>query len=747
MVYYKAFVMKLITEVQFRCKEGIVDFTNPTHISILSEILHEKNLSEMVDPILQFITEGPTPEKNPKPEKSDFKNPILRKTISYTNSNGDRVQGFVGNLLRMNKESDGYKKAIAQLGDENSDTYKNAMSDLGSQNSPKTQDSESDVESELDQDAIEREKDIKNTFSDPDYQKTIKADEEALAYETEKDAVAKKITIDSEYSQPVVGKLGDADDILSDGKIKQKGLNTGYRSVRGFRPAPGNKGSMLAEIMSGEAYNHLNHNPELSVLELASAMYEQVKDTYLGKQNGDYTKSTNTSGKYAGKNLKLMQKMEFIAASGKKKWERTAEGIQNLIDDDIFADAKVTTRNYYGHSQSIRKQVLLIRNAAGSIYTRMGVKIDKTEIIRLIEESGAGENPSDTSTITADTKGNLLIEFHSDKLTTSDIQANSTPNKEAENAKELIKKTENLSGLIKEQTLAVITDGQAKLKKKEEELKTAGAEPANIIKDMDMTTVLNKIKRGKNSKMMKGIIKSVLYKHRQPHPYLKDYLDTPLSGDDTHTTEELLKAYLDSYSDLENADTPTGTQVQFMNYLGLRYGIDISENLSNIRMDSIEIQRDTLKKLNERSLTLPNGETKQIGDYIEAQNIIDKLHLNVMDGSKSEGVTRYDGLFNLNMGGVIVEASQLKHCLGVEDTDDFIHNFELGNPDDGETITKNTTTGSVTGRNVFVYAITKKGKRIPFAFKTNRSKQGQSGTLNTTYQYHQSIQNCFKKNQ
>ena len=162
-------------------------------------------------------------------------------------------------------------------------------------------------------------------------------------------------------------------------------------------------------------------------------------------------------------------------------------------------------------------------------------------------------------------------------------------------------------------------------------------------------------------------------------------------------------------------------------------------------MESLDTQRETHKKLNEKTLSLPSGKVIPVGDYIEGQNLIQKLHLNVMDGEKNEsGVGKYPGLFNLNMGGVLVEADELKKCMGVSGTDDFIESFEVGVPGDGEEITTNNKTGAVTGRNIFVYAVMKDGTRTPVAYKTQRSKAGQSGKLNTTYQWDTGIQDCFK---
>jgi len=85
--------------------------------------------------------------------------------------------------------------------------------------------------------------------------------------------------------------------------------------------------------------------------------------------------------------------------------------------------------------------------------------------------------------------------------------------------------------------------------------------------------------------------------------------------------------------------------------------------------------------------------------------------------------------------------------MNVDNTTDFINSLEIGTPsgkEDGFTRNKD---GEITGESVFIYATTKSGKKIPVAMKTQRSKQGQSGKLSTTYQWTKQMQNLFKKNQ
>ena len=54
--------------------------------------------------------------------------------------------------------------------------------------------------------------------------------------------------------------------------------------------------------------------------------------------------------------------------------------------------------------------------------------MSEEELYKLILEGGSGANPSDTATFVEDENGNLILMFTSDKMTTSDQQANSTLN-------------------------------------------------------------------------------------------------------------------------------------------------------------------------------------------------------------------------------------------------------------------------------------------------------------------------------
>lgn len=545
------------------------------------------------------------------------------------------------------------------------------------------------------------------------------------------------------------GKLGDAQDKLSDGGIKQRGLEIGYTEKDGFKPAPGNAGSMLAEIMTGEVSAHLENNSNMTDNELADAIYSQVMNTALGRQNAGIGTSDKKSkikvmsrGMFEGKNKELAVKCQIIAKAGREKYERMSSAIKNLQENGKLGN-QVDVRNYYGHEISIKKQVNLIENNAGPFYTSKGVEIPKDVLVDLIRKSGGGENPSDTSTIALDSEGRGVVTFHSDKLTTADIQANSTPNMESEQAKKMVDKMD-ISDSEKEKSKSIIENGQKHLTIKEDQLKQAANGPARELAGGDVEQILSDIKSDKGitgkATASSHLAKSLMSRGKI-HPYIRKYLPQQDTG---YSEAQLLKAFYEFAGDDNAEHDLTTSQLKLLYRSAKQNGYDISSKLGKIREESLQVQRDTNNELNKMSITLPSGDKKPLGDYIESQNIMDKLHIGVVDGEKGHGVGKYPGLFNLNMGGTIVEAEQIRHCLNVENSNDFVQHFKVGIPGAGEEVIRNAKTGQITGNNVFIYAIDKSGKKIPIAVKTQRSKHGESGKLNTTYQWSPQTQKCFK---
>ena len=729
---YTELISELIDELSYRV--GVPNIYDKEHQRIMSEILTEWGKFDEKKIIFEFLTED---------DEKRFSNPILNRKIKYTGKDGKESEGLVGNLLTSPKDSPGRIEAEKLLPAPGTPEREKINKEIGSQGGGGEQDSEGGGETPQEE-PKQGQSLSKNTKSGKSYHDRVvsKEEETRKKLDGEKENNVKNSSFNTETLKPQKGKLSDVDDEFSDGDIKQKGLEIGYSEKDGFKPAPGNAGSMLGEIMSGEVFSHLDENPNLTEDELFEKIHEQIEDTELGKQNGSKKKTkTGLLDATYRKNIKA------IARAGITKYKENQKGIDRLESEGKITKP-VKVRNFYGHEKSISQQVRLIESINGPIYTKEGIEVPKEVIVDLIKKSGGGENPSDTSTITIDKDGRALVTFHSDKLSTSDIQANSTPNKESEKAKELVEKS-NLTDIEKADIVNTIEDGQRKLEEKEQQLKSAANQPAKELSNSDLTRILKNAQNNTNSDGTPNKDKTStrlgkIHGTRDTKKRILKYLPNEISYDDA-TEEQKLKAYFDYMGDDDKETEPTNDQVTFLYRVAAQQGYNISADLSKIRKESLQVQRDTHKKLNEKFIALPNGKQVPMGDYIEGQNLVEKLHLNVMDGEKNEsGVGKYPGLFNLNMGGTLVEGDELKKCIDVDGTDDFIENFEVGTPGDGEEETKNTKTGAITGRNIFVFAVTKAGKRIKVAYKTQRSKQGQSGKLSTTYQWDNGIQDCFK---
>ena len=129
MADYKQFISDLITEVSYRTTTGIVDFKNPDHISILSEVLDEIGLTEIKHELFENLFEA----------DKRFSNPILNREIEYTDAQGNKKTGLIGNLLRNPEESPGRQAAERQLPPEGSPEREKINQELGSEKDGKTE--------------------------------------------------------------------------------------------------------------------------------------------------------------------------------------------------------------------------------------------------------------------------------------------------------------------------------------------------------------------------------------------------------------------------------------------------------------------------------------------------------------------------------------------------------------------------------------------------------------------------------
>lgn len=128
MVYFKQFINDVITEVSYRTKEGTVNFENPDHISILSEVLDEMGLSDIKNELFNNLFE----------EEKRFSNPILNRKVRYRDEDGEEKEGIVGNLLRKGEDFPGREAAEKIVPKEGTPQRDKLNAELGSEKGGKT---------------------------------------------------------------------------------------------------------------------------------------------------------------------------------------------------------------------------------------------------------------------------------------------------------------------------------------------------------------------------------------------------------------------------------------------------------------------------------------------------------------------------------------------------------------------------------------------------------------------------------
>lgn len=534
---------------------------------------------------------------------------------------------------------------------------------------------------------------------------------------------------------------GDLDE--GDNKVKNDMFKYGYggyKKATGSKPAPGGAGSAFNEIVSGEGVHVLEENPNMTEEELTRVLYDRTKNTKLGEEQ----KKTTGTGKIPKdvENKNLWTKCVIAARSAKKKHERTQKRIKRLQDQDKFGEPKKIS-TFYGAQSSIDAQVEMVKNAK-TVLLPNGQVVKKEDAIAFIKAGGGGMNPSDTATFVQDDEGNLLIQFHSDKTTTADIQDNSTIIQEGENYKSYIDEDNSLSESEKEDAKKTVDEYSEKIKAIEENYNSQAVPIAQRLTELPIEDQVKAVEEDKGT--LEKNLNVAIFGENFPEggesvgKKYEQYLPPGVDPKDLTTAQklEMLRKCVADGNGVTN-DTKT------INKLGLSIarndpsieGLDVKKNLSDQRERVVNLQRERINKLNE----IKSG----LGTSMEANEAERAFHLKMMDYPPKEyeegnPESLMGAALDVNMGGNIVNGEVLRDCLGVKNTDEFKEKFRLV---EEEKITTDEA-GNVTGKVVFVYALGDDDKRIDIGFKTYRSKAGAAGKTNNTMAYSTDMQNCFK---
>jgi len=569
---------------------------------------------------------------------------------------------------------------------------------------------------------------VKKDASEDDIEK-IKKDED----EPEEKKPKKKKT------GMIAGNTSEGDNQVKNNMFKYG--YKGYEKATGSKPAPGGAGSAFNEIASGEGVHTLNENPDMTEEELARDMYEKTKNTKLGKEQKKTVGVNKKDIPEDIENEKLYSKCLVSARSAKKKHERTEKRVKRLQEEKKFGKPQKTL-TFYGAKDSIDAQVKMVEEAKTVILPN-GQEVDREDAITFIRAGGKGMNPSDTATFVTDDKGNLLLQFHSDKTTTSDIQDNSTLMQEGENFKQTIDNNPNLTDKEKEEAKKFIDEYSKKINDIEENYNKAAVPVADNLLTQPKED-LSKVLKDNPQGVQNNISKALYGEGKKPpaNSKFEKYLPEGKTLDDDLTVEEQYEMLLRYAAD---GGKLTAEITKSINKVGLEYqrqhpdvgGLDVKKTLSDQREEVVSMQRERVDKLNE----MKSG----LGTLIEAKEVSRSFHFNMMDYppkkyEKGNPNSIMGAAMDVNMGGNIVDGEVLKKCLGVKNSKEFEEDMTIVEVD------KLTTDddGNITGKNVYTYVIDKDNNRIEVGYKTYRSKEGSAGKTQNTMTYGKDMQNCFK---
>lgn len=553
-----------------------------------------------------------------------------------------------------------------------------------------------------------------------------------------------------------------------DSKVKNQAFKYGYKEIKGeFKPAPGNAGSLLNEVVSGEVAQMLEENPNLSDEEVLDILYKRFGDSELFKSKG---KNGNSGSKPAGgmkmseipdehkKNAGLYSKTILAVRSGRRKYKKS----QEVAKKNGFKKSKI--ENYYGHSSSFDAMVNDIKGK--QVIGPNGEKISQEEAEQLIRSGGGGDNPSDTASLVFDKDSNkVILLFHSDKDSTEAIVAQSSANAEAEANEENIDKLVEDGSITQEQGDAIKGENRElvdTLKKTEKELKRVVSGPGNWFqKNVKTKDGLNSIKndenldgsvdKNKTSSKWKSVMSPKTGLNKKLIKYLPEGVD-PKNVSDEQAYEAFLKFMGDEDKGVDkNGDPiePTDDQVTLMERLNSRFieegAPDIFSQLEDIRNRTLQAQRDFTKN-NDKIKIDVDGKEVGLGTFLEGGTVWKQFHLEASNPNSKKGVHKYPGMFETNHGGLSVDGETLTKCMGgdVKNKNDFIQNFEVGDIEDQKGVS-GTQKGKTTGGKQIVYAITAGGKRIEIGQKVMRTKTGKTGKLQTVYNWSNDMKDCFDK--
>ena len=366
-----------------------------------------------------------------------------------------------------------------------------------------------------------------------------------------------------------------------------------------------------------------------------------------------------------------------------------------------------------------------------------------------------------SGTFVTDDEGNVMLQFHSDKMSTADIQDNSTLAKEGENYKDSINNTKSLSSEQKEKATGIVDKYSVEMKKIEQNYNDQATPIAKKLNDLPLEEQIDIIEKDKGT-MKKNLKVALKAADGGVKKQYKEYMPDGKTKFDELSTQEQYEIVRKITSDGKAGANDTklinkvASAVEKQNP-GIE-GLDVKKNLAEQRKKVVDLQKARVKELNETKVSI-DGVEKGLGDMMEADESIRAFHLDLMndneyDENDPNQKNRFKGImdsaFDVNMGGNVVTGETLKKCIGVKNTTEMKQKFKLEEAQGKDKKGRDARftyddKDNVTGKKVFVYAVdSETGDTTEIGFKTYRSKAGADGKTNNTMTYSKDMQDCFK---
>jgi hypothetical protein len=759
---------EILKELEYRVEHGIIDLTKEEQVTKLVEILRENGVSDANEMAQKarvyysYINEATKKQPLDKVLAQTFVNPETDRDVTVASALGYEKKSQAYNIAKGMMTTAGYSTKDIDMVDAGPDDEEKPKSnvfgkDKGGKVFKPTQ----------------KEKPQSLPPADPKKVKAVVND----IYKTKRGIV--------------MGDAKDGDNQVKNDMIKY-GYN-GYQKATGKKPAPGGAGSAFNEIISCEGAKILAKNPNLNEEELTRVLVAQYCGTALAKEQS-LTAEVNGALPKDLKNNACASKALVCARSARSKYEGIKTDVTNLQQKGLLGKS-VQMNSFYGAEDSKAGQIDVLRKSK-RIFAPDGTEIKREDAIAFVAAGGGGANPSDTSIFTTDGKGNVLLNFFSDKTSTADIQDNSTLVNEINDKFTQIKSLQD-AGIIKPKEAATAVKMLAEHAKKvntiEETYSNSTQTIASNLIELankkvkgvsinDQLMALNGKKGTKDKTILKNFQDATTMVDRKTkktivRPELLPYL--PKDANPAKPTQEQLLIALNSVCAKEGGNPAQQKIVnkiskilndEFIN-AGVTPpdGIDVNNTIGVQRKKVVESHHDLFRNLDQTKIKV-GGVQMGLGTFLQSQDVIKSFHLKMMDAPPK----KYEpgnpeslvySCFNVNMGGTVVNGQVMRECMGAKNTQDFEQNFsvqeskeftyEYSEKDAREQLARKgvnkptpkqlQNARNVTGMKIFTYALNKKdGSKIDVGYRTYRAKTGKTGKTNTTMQYSPQMQNCFK---